>query len=218
MAAAGRVDPTMKAAGQRAAGGRRCSALGAAVVLIATVVGAERLEAATGNSATATPRVPARLHLVADLSERKLRVLRGNRTAAVYRIAIGEPEHPTPTGTFRIARIVWNPQWNPPPEQQANGKTPQPAGARANPMRLVKIFFREPDYYIHGTNDPASIGDALSHGCVRMEPNVAYRLARTLMRYGGAPRSTRWFRHVLRVRSATRTIRLRRPVAMEIIG
>jgi lipoprotein-anchoring transpeptidase ErfK/SrfK len=196
--------------------GRRWS-LGRAI-LLAAVVAAKPVHAATRDSAGAARPVTRRLHLVADLSQRKLRVLLGTRTTAIYPIAIGQPEHPTPRGRFQVAHIIWNPEWNPPPEQQAIGKLPQAAGARANPMRLVKIFFQEPDYYIHGTNDPASIGDALSHGCLRMEPMQAYRLARTLMRYGGAPRSAAWFRHELRVRSATSSVRLRRSIALEIVG
>lgn len=189
-----------------------------AMLAVIFVAAATPGHAATIDSAVASHSIPRRLHLVADLSHRKLRVLVGTRTMAIYPIAIGQPGHPTPTGKFQIAQIIWNPEWTPPAAQQASGKLPQAAGARANPMRLVKIFFQEPDYYIHGTNDPASIGDALSHGCVRMEPIEAYRLARTLMQYGGAPRSPSWFRHVLRVRSATSSIRLRRSIPLEIIG
>ena len=186
--------------------------------LIATVVTAAPVYATTLDAAIAARPVPRRLHLVADLSQRKLRVLLGTRTVAIYPIAIGEAEHPTPKGNFQVAHIIWNPDWIPPAAQKAAGKLPQAAGARANPMRLVKIFFREPDYYIHGTNDPASIGDALSHGCLRMEPMQAYRLARTLMQYGGAPRSPAWFRNVLRVRSATSSVRLRRSIPLEIVS
>lgn len=164
-----------------------------------------------------SPRRPAPLHLVADLSRRRLLVVVGKDTFARYAIAIGAADHPTPTGRFRIAKLEWNPTWVPPAQLRAAGKEDQAAGARANPMRLVKIFFQEPDYYIHGTNDPASIGDAESHGCLRMEAMDAYRLGRTLMRHGGAPRSATWFRRVLRLRTATQTVRLRRPISMDII-
>ena len=44
----------------------------------------------------------------------------------------------------------------------------QPPGAPANPMQGVKIYFQAPYYFIHGTNDPESIGEAASHGCIRM--------------------------------------------------
>src|SRR2546430_13620071 len=45
----------------------------------------------------------------------------------------------------------------------------QEPGAPANPMKVVKIFFKEPDYYIHGTGDINSLGKAESHGCLRID-------------------------------------------------
>ncbi|MGH7582708.1 MAG: L,D-transpeptidase [Gemmatimonadales bacterium] len=176
------------------------------------------------SSLLAQSRIRARVkadvavHLVADLAQRKLYVMSGTDTVRAYAIAIGDSAHPTPTGEFHIARIVWNPKWTPPEEEWAVDKTPQRPGARANPMRLVKIFFREPSYYIHGSNEPRSVGYALSHGCLRMEPMDAYHLARTLMEHGGAHHSARWYSQVLRTRRVTRTVRLSRPIAMEIIG
>jgi lipoprotein-anchoring transpeptidase ErfK/SrfK len=53
-------------------------------------------------------------------------------------------------------------------------------------MQGVKIYFRAPDYFIHGTNDPESIGEAASHGCVRMTARDAMRLARRIERAGGS--------------------------------
>lgn len=159
----------------------------------------------------------APLHLVADLTARMLYVLTGDDTTASYPIAIGDSAHPTPTGAFHIRRIVWNPKWVPPEEHWAIGKSSQRPGARANPMRLVKIFFKEPSYYIHGSNEPRSIGYALSHGCLRMEPMDAYHVARLLMERGGVHRSALWYRHLLRVRTANRTVRLPHPIAMTIV-
>src|SRR5712691_9815084 len=45
---------------------------------------------------------------------------------------------------------------------------PTPPGNPKNPMRAVKIFFNEQDYYIHGTNQEDAIGYAAAHGCIRM--------------------------------------------------
>jgi len=45
-------------------------------------------------------------------------------------------------------------------------------------MQLVKIFFKEPDYYIHGTDNLDSIGTSSSHGCLRLDPvDAAARIA-----------------------------------------
>ena len=53
-------------------------------------------------------------------------------------------------------------------------------------MQGVKIYFQAPDYYIHGTNDPASIGRAASRACVRMRESEAKSLARRIQKAGGS--------------------------------
>ena len=72
----------------------------------------------------------------------------------------------------------------------------QPPGASDNPMKVVKIYFNEPDYYIHGTGSVSTLGGAVSHGCLRMAPADAAGLARYLMEHGGQPRDAAWFEHV----------------------
>ena len=130
--------------------------------------------------ATAAP-----ITLEVNLSARELRVIEDGSTVATYGVAIGRPSHPTPTGSFRTGEIVWNPSWTPPPTNWAANKTYQPPGAAANPMQAVKIYFQAPYYFIHGTNNPDSIGEAASHGCIRMEPDDASALARRIERAGG---------------------------------
>jgi lipoprotein-anchoring transpeptidase ErfK/SrfK len=127
----------------------------------------------------------APLELKVDLSERRLYVIENGETVQTYRVAVGKPSNPTPTGTFRTGRIEWNPGWNPPNSPWARGQKPRAPGDPKNPMRGVKIYFREPSYYIHGTNDPASIGQAASHGCIRMTESDAKALARRIESAGG---------------------------------
>ena len=55
-------------------------------------------------------------------------------------------------------------------------------------MQGVKIYFQAPYYYIHGTNDPGSIGEAASHGCIRMAPDDAINLAHRIQDAGGTAR------------------------------
>ena len=125
------------------------------------------------------------LRLVVSLSERELKVIEDGDVVKTYGVAVGRPSHPTPTGSFRTGDIDWNPSWTPPPTDWARNKRYQPPGAAANPMQAVKIYFRAPYYFIHGTNDPDSIGEAASHGCIRMTPEDATSLAHTIERAGG---------------------------------
>ena len=64
------------------------------------------------------------VHLAVDLSERRLVVHDGGETVTTYGVAIGAPKYPTPTGTFSIRKIVWNPPWIPPDRDWAKDKEP----------------------------------------------------------------------------------------------
>ena len=131
-------------------------------------------------------RPPTRLEV--SLSERELDVIVNDEVVRTYSIAVGTRKHPTPTGSFRTGKVVWNPSWRPPDVDWARNQTYQPPGAPANPMQGVKIYFQAPDYFIHGTNDAESIGEAASHGCIRMTVDDATRLARWVERQGGGVR------------------------------
>jgi L,D-transpeptidase ErfK/SrfK len=124
------------------------------------------------------------LTLKVDLSQRKLRVVEDGDVVHTYGIAVGSRKHPTPTGSFRTGRIEWNPRWVPPPSKWAARLRARAAGDPRNPMQGVKIYFREPWYYIHGTNAPGSIGTASSHGCIRMRTSDAKSLARRISKHG----------------------------------
>lgn len=154
------------------------------------------------------------LTLTASLSERTLTVRQADSVVAVYQVAIGAETHPTPTGNFRIKRIVWNPRWVPPDEPWARGKTAKEPGHPSNPMKVVKIFFREPDYYIHGTGDIQSLGSAASHGCLRMDPDQAAEVAKWVMLHGGKPREENWFKRILHFRRQEQTVSLDKPVLL----
>jgi lipoprotein-anchoring transpeptidase ErfK/SrfK len=151
-----------------------------------------------GMSAAIAPRpAVSALTLEASLSERKLTLKRDGEIVKTYDVAIGAPAHPTPTGAFTIRKIVWNPAWTPPDVKWAKGSTPKSPGHPENPMKTVKIFFREPDYYIHGTGATESLGEAASHGCLRMDPNDAAEVALMVMENGGVARDWDWVKGIL---------------------
>lgn len=157
----------------------------------------------------------AALTLEVDLSTRELVARDGDQILAEYGVAVGKDEKPTPTGKFTIRKIVWNPSWVPPDEKWARGKSPKGPGDPDNPMKRVKMFFKEPDYYIHGTGDEDSIGGAASHGCLRMTPDDVTELAKLVMAHGGKPMPEPWYKRILH-RKTTKVIYLETPVAIAI--
>ena len=155
------------------------------------------------------------LRLEVDLSTRQLSAWAGPNIVHSYRVAVGSDEKPTPTGTFKIRKLIWNPGWVPPDEKWARGKDPKDPGDPDNPMKRVKIFFQEPDYYIHGTADKDSMGKAESHGCVRMTPSEVTELAKLVMTYGGKSMPEPWYRRILH-RRTTKVIYLEKPIVIHI--
>lgn len=169
------------------------------------------------SSAASYPGEPSGLHINVDLSDRKLYLKQGSSVVQTYSVGVGKEGYETPAGDYSIRRIVWNPPWNPPDAAWAEDKEPQPPGAPDNPMKAVKIYFNEPDYYIHGTGTLSSLGGAVSHGCIRMAPEDAAALARYLMEHGGAARDASWFQHVQRS-NETETVTLSTAIPMHVAG
>jgi lipoprotein-anchoring transpeptidase ErfK/SrfK len=157
----------------------------------------------------------ADVRLEVDLSERRLRVVDAGSVIDQYTVSVGNDEYPTPRGSFSIRKVIWNPAWVPPDSKWARKKSPKPPGHPDNPMKRVKMFFQEPDYYIHGSDDEESLGNAESHGCIRMNPDDAMRLAQLVMERGGNPMPEPWYRRIFR-RKTTKVVYLKVPVRMEI--
>jgi hypothetical protein len=159
----------------------------------------------------------APLVLTANVRARMLVAQRGDSTLKTYAVAVGQDNYPTPPGSYQFRKIVWNPSWRPPPGSDwAKGKKPKGPGEPGNPMKVVKIFFREPDYYIHGTDDVESLGLAASHGCLRMDPDEVADLAKLVMEHGGEPREENWFWRILHSRREEKVIYLDNPVTLTI--
>lgn len=184
-------------------------------VALATLAAAGPAGEAPG-AAERTTAADNAFHLVVDLSDRELHVVENGETTASYDVAVGKPGHPTPRGEFRIRRIVWNPRWVPPDAEWARDKRAREPGDPRNPMGKVKIFFQQPDYYIHGTRETDSLGRAESHGCVRMRNSEVTALARRVMANGGAPRSPGWFQRVINRVRRSQDVRLSNPVLVKI--
>lgn len=164
----------------------------------------------------AAPSGPLRLEV--DLATRRLSVIQGSEVVETYPVAIGRPSYPTPKGGFKIRRIIWNPRWVPPDSPWATKRRPTPPGHPDNPMGKVKIFFSEPDYYIHGTKLVDSLGEAESHGCLRMRNGDVIALAARVMAAGGKPVAEGWIRRMVNRIRSTQEVRLSAGVPITIRG
>lgn len=171
-------------------------------------------------SVEAAIRQPAprldRFNLVVDLSDRRLYVLDGENVVRTWPVAVGEEGYDTPAGSFTIRRMIWNPSWTPPPSAWARDKTYEAPGSPGNPMGRVKIFFREPDYYIHGTGLASSLGNARSHGCIRMRNIDAVELARWIMVNAGESADREWYQQTIANPTTSREVTLDEPITIRV--
>lgn len=102
-----------------------------------------------------------------DLSERRLYLYSDGEVVKTYKVAVGMPRYPTPTGSFKIVGKAVDPTWTPPDSDWARGMEPMGPG-EGNPLGTRWMGLDSPGIGIHGTYESASIGTATSHGCIRM--------------------------------------------------
>ena len=121
---------------------------------------------------------PSSLRMVLNIPTYRLELWDGDQKIRSYRVTIGMPDHPTPTGGFAVTRIEWNPWWTPPGSKWAEGKTKTAPGS-SNPMGRAKLQFDEL-LYVHGTSNVKQIGGPHSHGCVRLANADVLDLARVI--------------------------------------
>lgn len=85
--------------------------------------------------------------IVISINNRTLRLYENGVLIKTYPIAVGRMLSATPVGDFVIVN-----------------RAPYPGG----PFGRMWLSLSKEHYGIHGTNDPSSIGQAVSRGCVRM--------------------------------------------------
>lgn len=103
--------------------------------------------------------------VVVRLNERKVDVYHKGEVVKKYLIAIGQTDWETPTGTFNVTQKQEYPTWQHP----ITGEIVK--AGKDNPLGSRWIgFWSTSDGAIgfHGTNEENLIGEAISHGCIRM--------------------------------------------------
>lgn len=91
-----------------------------------------------------------------DTRKRILRLFENGTQVKEYPVAVGKPSTPTPVGNWTIKmKALWGAQFG---------------------GHFMQLSVPWGVYGIHGTDKPWSIGQAVSHGCVRMYSRDAAEL------------------------------------------
>lgn len=147
--------------------------LGQAALALLVILVVLTLSISGAASAAATPSGSG-LRLELNLPAFALRVIRNGQVISSMQAGIGNPRTPTPVCSAYIMSRSVNPTWRP-----TDGRPPVPPGP-ANPLGKYWLALSRRNYGLHGTNNPSSIGKAISGGCVRFgdaDIEYLYKLA-----------------------------------------
>jgi lipoprotein-anchoring transpeptidase ErfK/SrfK len=112
--------------------------------------------------------------IIIQTAERFLYLVQGNNRALRYGIGVGRDGFQW-QGQVKISRKQEWPDWRPPPEMiERQPYLPRfMAGGPGNPLGARAMYLGATVYRIHGTNQPDTIGSAVSSGCFRLvNPDV----------------------------------------------
>jgi hypothetical protein len=199
---------------------RLMSALGAVVILMAGIGGATISSNKQGKAAIGL--IPQGTRVVINAPAFRMDLFEDGKLTKSYKIGIGYPEFPLPTGLRIADTIIFSPTWTPPDEpwvESPNSKVKVgqkiEAGDKLNPLGSIKIPIGLPSL-IHGGKAPAQIGSFASHGCVGLTNPQVRDFAKHLARLGGTQISDERIAEYEKNRTETRPVKLSRAVTVEL--
>jgi len=107
--------------------------------------------------------------IIISTSERRLYYVLGNGQAIRYGVGVGRPGFEWSGSRYIASKREW-PDWTP-PSQMLRRRPDLPRhmeGGINNPLGARAMYLSGTLYRIHGSNEPESIGQAVSSGCIRM--------------------------------------------------
>jgi len=165
--------------------------------------------------------VPTDSRIVVNAPAYRMDVFDGGRLIKSYKIGIGYPQFPLPTGLRKARVIIFNPTWTPPDEpwvakmKNVSAGQKVDAGSKLNPLGPIKIPIGGPSL-IHGGKSQAKLGTFASHGCVGLTTPQVQDFAKVLAQLGGAPLTDADLRDYARDKTETKQVKLKEPVPVEL--
>ena len=107
--------------------------------------------------------------IIVDTPHHFLYLVTGDGQALRYGIGVGRPGFEW-SGVKQVSRKAEWPDWTPPPEMllRRPDLPRHMAGGPDNPLGARALYLGSSMYRIHGTNEPETIGQNVSSGCIRM--------------------------------------------------
>jgi lipoprotein-anchoring transpeptidase ErfK/SrfK len=178
------------------------------------------------NNAPATAQkpnaIPTDTRIVVNAPAYRMDVFKDGQLVRSYKVGIGYPEFPLPTGMRKASEIIFNPTWTPPDEpwvESPNSKVKVgekvPAGSKLNPLGPIKIPIGLPSL-IHGGKNPARLGTFASHGCVGLTSPQVQDFALALAQISTTDLSQQDLANYEKNKTETKSVKLAQPIQVEL--
>jgi lipoprotein-anchoring transpeptidase ErfK/SrfK len=165
--------------------------------------------------------VPKDTRVVVNIPAYRMDVFRDGSLVKSYKIGIGYPEFPLPTGLRKAETIIFNPTWTPPDEPWVSKMRgvavgeKVAAGSKLNPLGPIKIPIGQPSL-IHGGKSPAKLGTFASHGCVGLTTPQVQDFSKLLALVAGSEISDKTFLSYSKDKTKTRVVKLGQVIPVEL--
>ncbi len=165
--------------------------------------------------------VPSDTRVVVNAPAYRMDIFDGGRLVKSYKVGIGYPEFPLPTGLRKASSIIVNPTWTPPDEpwvassNKVKAGQKVEAGSKLNPLGPIKIPIGLPSL-IHGGKSPAKLGTFASHGCVGLTSPQVEEFTLKLAQLGGADLNQEKLGELLKEKTETKNVKLNHTVPVEL--
>jgi L,D-transpeptidase ErfK/SrfK len=178
-------------------------------------------EAAENSLLPGPNAVPKDTRIVVNIPAFRMDVFQEGSLVKSYKIGIGYPEFPLPTGLRKAQTIIFNPTWTPPDEpwvakmkDVAVGEKVA-AGSKLNPLGPIKIPIGLPSL-IHGGKSPVKLGTFASHGCVGLTTPQVLDFAKLLAQAAGTELTDKQIQLHLKDKTQTKVVKLGHAVPVEL--
>jgi hypothetical protein len=165
--------------------------------------------------------IPKDTRVVVNIPAHRMDIFADGSLIKSYKVGIGVPDFPLPTGLRKAESVIFNPTWTVPDEAWAAemknvsvGETVE-AGSKNNPLGWIKIPIGLPNL-IHGGKAPAKIGTFASHGCVGMTNPQVKDFAMRLAEAANTEISEDQVSAYLKQKTETQEIKLEESVPVEL--
>ncbi|HYU98628.1 MAG TPA: L,D-transpeptidase [Pyrinomonadaceae bacterium] len=189
------------------------------------IAGPENKDSTTEVPADAIPAVPNSVpkdtRVVVNIPAFRMDVFKDGSLVKSYKIGIGYPEFPLPTGLRKAETIIFNPTWTPPDEpwvakmKNVSVGEKVAAGSKLNPLGPIKIPIGLPSL-IHGGKSPAKLGTFASHGCVGLTTPQVQDFATLLAQVAGSEISASALKSYFADKTKTKVVKLGQKIPVEL--